>query len=554
MLLFLSLYSLVTGLEFYFYSVVKFLEWEIFSLFGNMVIMTLIFDWMSLTFMGFVMLISSMVLIYSTSYMEGDKFLYRFILLVYLFVISMLFLIMSPNMISILLGWDGLGLVSYCLVIYYQNEKSANAGMLTILSNRVGDVAILLSIAWLANYGSWNFYFLQLLISEGELKFIMIMVIIAGMTKSAQIPFSAWLPAAMAAPTPVSALVHSSTLVTAGVYLLIRFHDLLCVNNFMFIIGSFTMFMSGLGANFEMDLKKIIALSTLSQLGVMMMILSLGLWELAFFHLLSHALFKSLLFLCAGVFIHSMGDIQDIRFLGGMETGCPASSFFFVACSLSLCGFPFLSGFYSKDIILESYMMLNMNFFMYTAIIMGTLFTVTYSVRLGYYLFFKNLGLKSLVHLEEHMIMIAPMSVLFITAVSAGSAMSWFYFPSYLVFLSSFFKLSVLFLVLTFFMIMYQLMIILDLYILAITSKWIHFLCTMWFMPLLSTYMISPSLHLGRQLIKFVDQGWVEAVGAQGSYYLLSKKSSFFDYFFWLNIKSYLVIFLMFSVFIIILI
>jgi len=186
-----------------------------------------------------------------------------------------------------------------------------------------------------------------------KLFFVLIMVILASITKSAQIPFSAWLPAAMAAPTPVSALVHSSTLVTAGVYLIIRFNYLVGLNLFIFYLGRLTIFMSGLGANFEIDLKKIIALSTLRQLGVIMIVLSLGYSELAFFHLLTHALFKSLLFLCAGVFIHGARDCQDIRFLGGVMSGMPISSLFFVCCSLSLCGFPFLSGFYSKDLILE---------------------------------------------------------------------------------------------------------------------------------------------------------------------------------------------------------
>lgn len=185
-------------------------------------------------------------------------------------------------------------------------------------------------------------------------RFILVMLILAAITKRAQIPFSAWLPAAIAAPTPVSALVHSSTLVTAGVYLIIRFHHLLGANFFLLYVGCLTIFMSGLGANFEIDLKKIIALSTLSQLGVIIFTLSLGLIELAFFHLLSHALFKSLLFLCAGVYIHGAGDCQDIRLLGGVMKSIPVRSLFFGCCSLSLCGFPFLSGFYSKDLILES--------------------------------------------------------------------------------------------------------------------------------------------------------------------------------------------------------
>lgn len=185
--------------------------------------------------------------------------------------------------------------------------------------------------------------------------FVLFMVVLAAITKRAQIPFSAWLPAAIAAPTPVSALVHSSTLVTAGVYLIIRFNYILGANLILFYVGSITMFMAGLGANYEIDLKKIIALSTLSQLGVIILILSLGFRELAFFHLLTHALFKSLLFLCAGVFIHGAQDCQDIRLLGGTLLRTPVSSVFFICCSLSLCGFPFLSGFYSKDLILEVY-------------------------------------------------------------------------------------------------------------------------------------------------------------------------------------------------------
>lgn len=289
--------------------------------------------------------------------------------------------------------------------------RSANAGMLTILSNRVGDVAILLRISWLLNYGSWRFFYLQLMGGSG-LGFILIIVILAAITRSAQIPFSAWLPAAIAAPTPVSALVHSSTLVTAGVYLIIRFNFLLGINSFLFYLGALTIFMSGLGANFEMDLKKIIALSTLRQLGVMIFVLSIGYVELAFFHLLTHALFKSLLFLCAGAFIHGASDCQDIRFLGGVVKGMPVSSLFFICCSMSLCGLPFLSGFYSKDLILELFIVGGINSFILLVTLVGTLFTATYSFRLGGFVFLKNLGLKGLSHFGETSIMSVPMGIL----------------------------------------------------------------------------------------------------------------------------------------------
>jgi NADH-ubiquinone oxidoreductase chain 5 len=299
-----------------------------------------------------VLLISGIVTYYSGDYMGHDTNLFRFLVILILFVVSMVLMIFSPNIISILLGWDGLGLVSYCLVIYYQNMKSLNAGLLTILSNRVGDVAILLRISWLFNYGAWNFFLLEHMYRL-NLGIIMGLVILAALTKSAQIPFSAWLPAAMAAPTPISALVHSSTLVTAGVYLLIRFSELVGVRRVLYYLSVGTIFMSGFGANFEIDLKKIIALSTLRQLGVIIISLSLGIVELAFFHLLMHALFKSLLFLCAGVYIHGSGDKQDIRSLGGLIESAPLTTFYFLGCSLALCGFPYISGFYSKDIILE---------------------------------------------------------------------------------------------------------------------------------------------------------------------------------------------------------
>lgn len=165
--------------------------------------------------------------------------------------------------------------------------------MLTALSNRIGDVALLLAIAWILNYGSWNYiFYLDIIKNNFEIIIIGGLVILAAMTKRAQIPFSSWLPAAIAAPTPVSALVHSSTLVTAGVYLLIRFNILLensTLGQFLLLISGITIFIAGLGANFEFDLKKIIALSTLSQLGLIIRILSIGFYKLAFFHLLTHA-------------------------------------------------------------------------------------------------------------------------------------------------------------------------------------------------------------------------------------------------------------------------
>lgn len=232
------------------------------------------------------------------------------------------------------------------------------------------------------------FYYLNFIKSDFEIKIIRIFVIIAALTKRAQIPFSSWLPAAIAAPTPVSALVHSSTLVTAGVYLLIRFNLLInfyLFNKFLLVLGRLTMFMSGLRANFEIDLKKIIALSTLRQLGLMIRILSIGYYKLAFFHLLTHALFKSLLFLCAGGFIHNLINFQDIRLSGGFNNQIILSLAYFNISRLALCGMPFLAGFYSKDLILEILLIRQVNIYIFLIFFFSTGLTVRYSFRLIFF-------------------------------------------------------------------------------------------------------------------------------------------------------------------------
>jgi len=514
-----------------------------------MVIITLLFDWISLSFISFVIFISSIVLFYRTSYISSDKYFYRFIILVYLFVISMILLIISPNIIRILLGWDGLGLVSYCLVIYYQNEKSANAGILTILRNRVGDVAILLVISWILNFGSWNFYYLQYIKDFFDLKVVFLLVVVAAITKRAQIPFSAWLPAAMAAPTPVSSLVHSSTLVTAGVYLLIRFHALLGERSILFFVSVATIFISGVGANFEMDLKKIIALSTLSQLGVIIMTLSLGFYELSFFHLLRHALFKSLLFLCAGVIIHGMGNIQDIRYIGGVVRGLPLVSIYFFGASLALCGFPFLAGFYSKDVILEIFFIGSINFFILMIVFMATMITITYSFRLTYFLFFKNLGTKSLLNLSEDSILYVPIFFLFIISIFSGSCISWVYFPSFVVLLPVLLKIIIIFGLIFFF---FRRLIFIFRRNLVVTIK-INLIVLyhgiIWLLPYLSTVILEPLLNFGSFFLKNFDQGWLEEYRGHYIYKKISLSSVKIDFINNLNIKSYILIFFFLVIF-----
>jgi NADH-ubiquinone oxidoreductase chain 5 len=332
---------------------------------------------------------------------------------------------------------------------------------------------------------------------------VIVLVILAAITKRAQIPFSAWLPAAMAAPTPVSSLVHSSTLVTAGVYLLIRFNELVGTNIFLLYVSVLTILISGVGANLEMDLKKIIALSTLSQLGVIIITLSLGIVELTFFHLISHALFKSLLFLCAGAYIHGYGDIQDIRYLGGVGGNLPVTSLFFVGCSLSLCGFPFLSGFYSKDLILESYFMSEINFFLFLLVVTGTIATITYSIRLVFYMFVKNLGVGRLTLGGEDIQILVPMSALFTSSTLAGAGFSWGYLFPIRISLPLLFKTLILSVGAGLSVVVFKLIPETSSFLQISYPRTLFFLGGMWGLPILSTVFFIRPVRTGRDYLKF---------------------------------------------------
>nr|YP_009936909.1 NADH dehydrogenase subunit 5 [Tuta absoluta]QNT11853.1 NADH dehydrogenase subunit 5 [Tuta absoluta]UJM44075.1 NADH dehydrogenase subunit 5 [Tuta absoluta]UJM44088.1 NADH dehydrogenase subunit 5 [Tuta absoluta] len=548
-LFFFSLMNFFFMIYFIMNDMILFLEWELISLNSVSVVMSILLDWMSLLFMMFVSLISSVVIYYSKSYMSSELNLNRFIILVLLFVFSMVLLIISPNILSIFLGWDGLGLVSYCLVIYYQNIKSYNAGMLTALSNRIGDVCILMVISWMLNYGSWNYiFYLNFMKNDFVMMIVSFMIILAAMTKSAQIPFSSWLPAAMAAPTPVSALVHSSTLVTAGVYLLIRFNMLLVDTIFLkmlLLLSGLTMFMAGVSANYEFDLKKIIALSTLSQLGLMMSILSMGLPDLAFFHLLSHAMFKALLFMCAGVIIHMMNDMQDIRFMGGISFYLPLTSLCMNISNLALCGIPFLAGFYSKDLILEMVSLSNLNLLIFFLYYVSTGLTMFYTIRLLMYLMINDYNLISIYNLyDEDYIMLKSMFLLLFMSVISGSFLSWMIFNyPYMIFLPFNLKMMVIYVsligglmgYLISNMSIYSMNKFLMLYDLS------SFLSIMWFMPNLSTYGLNYYfLNFSQNLFKNIDLGWSELYSGMGLYKIMKNYSVFYYFYQMNNFKIYL--------------
>ena len=322
-------------------------------------------DVYTLSFVTLLIVVRSCVAIWSYYYMGCERAYHRFASLILWFIMRMIGLVFFSNLYMTLIGWDGLGVSSFLLVIYYKNRKSLGSGMITALTNRLGDCFLLCLLA--------------LCIAQGSHLSFLTLLVIMGMTKRAQIPFSSWLPAAIAAPTPVSALVHSSTLVTAGVYVLIRYCN--TDPTALSIIGSCTILMSGICACAESDIKKVVALRTLSQLGVMMVALGAHEKSYCFFHLISHACFKALLFICVGRCIHSLYGSQDYRSFNGFGASLGISTFYSVA-NISLIGFIFTSGFYRKDIIIE--LLYNSGFGSWTIVIflIGIGLTACYSLKM----------------------------------------------------------------------------------------------------------------------------------------------------------------------------
>nr|YP_010318381.1 NADH dehydrogenase subunit 5 [Amalda mucronata]ULC82874.1 NADH dehydrogenase subunit 5 [Amalda mucronata] len=527
-------------------------EWSIIQVSSCSMTFMFILDPISLSFSNVVCLISGCVMMFSSSYMSHDPFLKRFTWLVMLFVLSMNLLVFIPSLPALLLGWDGLGIVSFALVIYYQNMKSLGAGMITVLANRIGDVMILISIGLLVLQGHWS------IVSMWDYhltSWTALTLTLAAMTKSAQIPFSSWLPAAMAAPTPVSALVHSSTLVTAGVFLVIRFFPFLnSIPNFktiLLFISVITLLMAGIGANYENDLKKIIALSTLSQLGVMMMSLGMNMPYLALFHLYTHALFKALLFLCAGMIIHNSSNTQDIRHMGLIFSQAPLTVACMNVANLSLCGAPFLSGFYSKDLILELSLISPTNFLMVLLIFLATGMTAAYSFRLSFCSLWGNMKNPSFHAKQESDPYVNwAITILTLAAIIGGLGLQnvFLNFNPVIFILPSMLKGLTMIVILLGLLVAF--MVWDTTFDTSFTNKMKFFFSTMWFLAPISAQPITKiSMLLGTNLMKSIDLGWLEILGGQGSYLTSSSMSQanqkiqikYFNFFLFMMLFSILV-------------
>lgn len=342
---------------------------------------------MSSSFLSVVLLISSIIIVYSYHYMSPYSKAPYFLWFTISFILSMLFLISSSDLMFVMLGWDGLGLVSFFLIVYFQNQSSIYSGLFTVLINRLGDAFFLILIGYMLASAPTLFVFMSDLVPS----LTIFILLITFCTKSAIFPFSSWLPLAMAAPTPISALVHSSTLVTAGLYLIIRYSYYLYsvpgLCKLIIILGLFTSFYSGLNSISECDFKKLIALSTLSHLGFILTALGSGLVHLAFFHLLSHALFKSLLFIAIGDIMVSLQHSQEARYLSSGRIFTTFSSNIITFSFVNLLGIPSVTGFFSKDLILERFNYESNSFVLLILLYFNLIFTFYYTLKLFYFTF-----------------------------------------------------------------------------------------------------------------------------------------------------------------------